>query len=256
MKKPVLEFLIEGLDMLQSSEDDMLMLPKAHLVSFKVSEWFTYRDLLRPVLPVVKALADTIISNDKLRTLHLSSSYTDTCIPLIQFEEYEKLPVLEALTVHGYRWFPLRWDWSRLTYLDLQRVDIVHFLRGTNVRSLRQLRVFMTDGNCSLSEEDQATDLICGFIQEIDALEKLSITVTLARRDCIPEIVKHGPTLHTLEVRDYAEPDGRGVNKRKEWQEWQVWSLKELNTIRRSCPRLMELSLNCTDTTMVSPCAT
>ena len=236
--------------MSQSSRDGILMLPKAHVVSFKISEWFSDRNRWRPVL---KALAKRIMSNDNLRTLHLSSSRTDAFIPPNFFREYEKLPVLEALTVHGYKWFFLRLDWSRMTYLDLQRVNIVHFLQGTHVRSLRQLRVFMTDGHCSISEENQATDLMCGFIQGIDALEKLSITVKLSRRDCIPEIAKHGPTLHTLEVRDYAEPPGRLINNCMDWKNWQVWTLKELNTIRRSCPRLMELALNCTDATMVSP---
>ena len=106
----------------------------------------------------------------------------------------------------------------------------------------------MTDGHCSPGEESKATDPICELIDQSHALEKLSITVQLSSRDYVREIVKHGPTLHTLEVRNYAIFPGFYCTDC--WNP-RGWTSEELNSIRHSCPRVMELGVDCTDLTMV-----
>lgn len=232
--------------MTQSSRDGISMLPKAHIVSFKASEWVTHESGVWRA--VAAALRNLIISNSKLRTLHLTSSHSDVRTSAALFFHGDQLPAVRELVLHGCDWFHLKWNLSNIAYLDLQKVLILPFMQSVERGALRQLRTFMTDVTCSLGEESQATDLICELIGQIHALEKLSITVKLSGRDCVREIVKHGSTLHTLEVRNYAVLPGFFCT---EWQNPQVWTLEDLNTIRRSCPRVMELGVDYTDPTMV-----
>ena len=230
--------------MTRSSRDGISMLPKAHIVSFKASEWVTHES--GSWRADAAALRHLIISNSELRTLHLTSSHSDVRTSAALFFQGDQLPAVRELVLHGCDWFHLKWNLSNIAYLDLQKVFILPFMQSVERGALRQLRTFITDGTCSPREESQATDLICELIGQIHALEKLSITVK--SRDCVREIVKHGSTLHTLEVRNYAVLPGFFCT---EWQIPQVWTLEDLNTIRRSCPRVMELGVDYTDPTMV-----
>lgn len=232
--------------MTQSSRDGISMLPKAHIVSFKASEWVTHES--GSWRADAAALRHLIISNSELRTLHLTSSHSDVRTSAALFFQGDQLPAVRELVLHGCDWFHLKWNWSNIAYLDLQKVFILPFMQSVERGALRQLRTFMTDGTCSLGEESQATDLISELIGQIHALEKLYITVKLSSRDCVREIVKHGSTLHTLEVRNYPVLPGFFCT---EWQNPQVWTLEDLNTIRRSCLRVMELGVDYTDPTMV-----
>ena len=248
-KRPMLEYLIDVTNM---SPDEVHRLPKLHLVSLKISGWFSsWQDSLKG-RAVSTAFKSILVSSPDLQTLHLISSPRLARLPVIALEDNEKLPAIRELVLHGYYWSPNKphplncWDWSNITHLDLKRVSIVKFGQVATPEHMQQLQVFMTDGYCSSGEESIATGLICRFLNKIAALEKLSITVDLSKRDCVREIIKHGATLHTLEVHKYANVSDR-VSTHS-----QIWTQEALGVIQRSCPRIMELTVDWGGCTMVT----
>lgn len=234
------------------SPDEVHRLPKLHLVSLKISGWFSsWQDFLKR-RAVSTAFKSILVSSPDLQTLHLISGHRLARLPVIALEDNEKLPAIRELVLHGYYWSPNKphplscWDWSNITHLDLKRVSIVRFGQVATPEHMQQLQVFMTDGYCSPGEESLATGLICRFLNKIAALEKLSITVDLSKRDCVREIIKHGATLHTLEVHKYANVSDRVSTH------LQTWTHEALGVIQRSCPHIMELTVDWGGCTMVT----
>lgn len=108
---------------------------------------------------------------------------------------------------------------------------------------LAQLEIFKTDGFCyEESHWPEATKLLSNLVSEIRGLCGLSLTCNVGYQCCVSSILRHGQTLHTLELRSYNDPwatDRSDLSEDEPSQERA--KMVQLNSIRTMCPHTVPL---------------
>lgn len=161
----------------------------SRLVSCKVQNWYNtdQRSLFR----------DVILKSTNLKVLHLLSSPSGHCSSLspAYFDVDDlgsdiRLPAISELYLQGYNWNHTPksavhfWNWTNLTCLDFERVDVLQFLRTVTPNHLVQLKTFITDGYCNvIQDRTQAMYYINKLLEHVIAVETLSLTCHIAMLD-------------------------------------------------------------------------
>lgn len=213
--------------------------PRAQFSSLKFVEWdeFTYR-YASPLL----------LGNTRLKTLHISGNRRFTTIAEDDIGDEDSLPPIEELCLQYYDWDHSQsiihgfWNWTGLRSLELKRVPITRFCHTVSADNFSQLEVLRTDGYCfDHSDWPEATRLLSNLISNIRGLHELSLTCHVGYQCCVSSILKHGRTLHTLELRSYCEPLQMDLSERV--SQMRVETV-QLNSIRSMCPHLTDLVLD------------
>lgn len=95
-----------------------------------------------------------LLQCDQLNELHLVYLESGSRFLDEEIEQSERLPPIKQLYLRNYDWLhspgPANnfWNWSRLTSLRLEKVNIIQFLESVLPENLLQLRSLTTDGHC------------------------------------------------------------------------------------------------------------
>ena len=219
---------------------------------------------LSPRGPVI---AETLLANPRLETLHLLSR--DKRIWDLRLDKYDrrKLPPVKELVIRdllGQDFFRIC-DWSGVIHLELVNVSNVAMIENIPPEGLSRLKTLAITCECRdrterQDQQDQLqklSDYLYALLSHTSDLGKLALKCgvfdlllnhrgcSLTSRsidccqpnDCLRAIAQHCKKLHSLELRTYDGPFSLP------W-EWIVLSATDLERIRCSCPSLMELSLD------------
>lgn len=209
------------------------MEPPCFLTSFKVIGWKKgdYQDI-----------KTFILGRPELKTVHLIGEPQPLPYACATFEDrrinpQERMSAVKELILENYYWGHSPntavnfWNWTKVTHLELKNISMIKFLRTVPPKHIEKLKrlVLSQDGGQQLGK---VTTLMCDLVHKIHALERLSLTCHA--RQVITSILKHGPTLRSLELYDC--PGSKSTY-------WATLSEADLEAIDASCPNIMELGL-------------
>lgn len=212
----------------RSSSRRLLSLSSCKMVDL---DGFT-ADRIKPLLMGRSELETLhLIGNRKLRSWEYLG-FTD-----IRIGYDDRMSPVKELILQSYFWnhSPHNavnfWNWTQVTHLELRDVCMMRFLKSVPPHHLLQLKTLVLDDHCP-GAIHEASDLMCDLVTNIKALENLSLKCKPYK--AIGPILRHGPTLRSLEIRDYSE---LGTSPA-------ALSEAGLKRIQKYCPDLMELGIN------------
>ena len=179
-----------------------------------------------------------ILASQALLTLHLAGSRHCSPFRDRDVKSGDRMPPIQELVLDTYYWGHSPrvavefWNWTRLTHLELRNVCVLRFLTTVPPHHLVQLRNLVLDPCCGRTEQPETSDLILALLKKIVRLERLQLKCIVPK--VLPGIIKHGCSLHTLELRDLFG----STNFR-----FSVLSIEEMDSIHLSCPHLMDFGV-------------
>lgn len=205
-----------------------------HLTSFKAALWKSHDyALLKPAL----------MRRPEMKTLHLIGQDKDSRLSTRWFLDHtigrrDRMPPVEQLFLENYHWnhspaVANFWNWINLRSLHLIEVCMNNFLTTVPVDRLLNLHTLVLEDACKRRTEE-ATDRMCNLVYQIRALKTLGLKCKM--RQSVTTIIKHGSTLRMLSLYDY--------NRVRTSDLWTTLSTADVQLVARSCPHLMELSID------------
>lgn len=226
--------LVEDLDAASIHTTSLKIVPPQHLTSFKTVNWQA---------PYHSDIKDLLLGRPELETIHLVGEKQRIVQDCVTFPDWaiqsrEKLPPVKKLVLQNYFWGHSPhtavnfWNWTQITHLELKDASINRFLKTVPPKHLEQLKtlVLLDHSERSVTE---VTKRMSSLVYKILALEKLTLKCKVRR--IVTTILKQGPSLRSLALREYFGRDSR---------DFRTLIVADVEAIQASCPKLMELALD------------
>lgn len=151
---PSAKLSVDKLSLMSGSVKEFMALPPTNLVSVQLQGLFRRYPSQYDLSQIDRTLKAFLLQCDQLTVLHLVHLGSGNRFLEEEIEQSERLPPVGQLYLRNYIWLHSPsiansfWNWSRLTSLRLEKVNIIQFLESVLPENLRQLRSLITDGHC------------------------------------------------------------------------------------------------------------
>ena len=124
----------------------------------------------------------------------------------------DRLPPIKKLALTSVSWKSTAqgsdnlWNWTQITHLELRYMGVDNFLKDVSLQHLVQLWTLLVIGFPSHLEADRTeirrTIKICNLIRKVHVLKTLVLRSKILNIGHLSAILKHGPSLRFLGIRD------------------------------------------------------
>lgn len=163
-----------------------------------------------------RLIGDILLRASNLKVLHLLDSPERLSPEGYSFHRHllvgdglssdVRLPAISELFLQDYHWVHTTpasvhfWNWTNVTFLKLEEVDILRFLRSVSPDHLLRLKNFITDGYCKrVDHRIEAMRYINTLLERVDALETLSLVCYIGMLSM--GTIRSNPSLQNLKLR-------------------------------------------------------
>lgn len=151
---PSAKLSVNKLSLISESVKQFMALPSTNLVSLELQGLFQRYPSQYDRPQIDRTLKAFLLQCDHLTVLHLVHLGSGSRFLDEEIEQSERLPPVGQLYLRNYNWLHSPsvansfWNWSRLTSLRLEKVNVIQFLESVLPENLLQLRSLITDGHC------------------------------------------------------------------------------------------------------------